>query len=99
MQRIAKFNHALPNNISEIDPSHQQTIYPNPATTFITIGGFSDIELTHVVIYNIHGQTVWEKQVIGDALQLDIRSWNSGLYIIRMQAHNLTLHRKFTVQH
>lgn len=58
----------------------QIKVYPNPASSSITIN--SDRNIENVSIYTIQGDTALSKQVQGMNIKVDTSLLNSGLYIL-----------------
>ncbi len=61
------------------------TIYPNPATDYITVQGCNNQSL---VIYDLKGRKRLEKDILGDRVKIDIENLETGIYIAK--AGNLT---------
>lgn len=58
------------------------SIYPNPATSKVIIEA-EDIE--HITISNLLGQTIYESQVSGNAVEYDFGKHKDGVYLIRIE--------------
>lgn len=72
---------AAPNDLTMI------LVYPNPASTFITIdnGDYQNISGYSIIIYNELGQPVFN-QVINQALfSVDISTWPNGSYFLQVE--------------
>ena len=57
------------------------SIYPNPASTFITIKG-ENFENEEIEIYNMIGQKVTDKNLITNESTVDISNLANGVYVI-----------------
>ena len=57
-------------------------IFPNPATTFITIS--EQDRITTVAITNLIGQTVYSQEYNADKVQIDVADLPAGVYFIRI---------------
>ena len=68
-------------------------IYPNPATTSLTIT--SSDKIASVTIINLIGQTVYDKAYHDKKVQVDVADLPAGMYLIRI---NGTEVRKFVKQ-
>lgn len=71
------------------------TVYPNPASDYIIIGGAS--EIFNVSIYKISGQEVIKTSVAVGA-SLDISALNSGMYYIRISDSETTINKSLIVK-
>jgi hypothetical protein len=66
-------------------------VYPNPATTFLTVDGYNQGTITEV--YDVNGRMIFTKTISSN--QLDISSLSKGLYIIRLNPLQDNVVRKF----
>ena len=69
------------------------SVYPNPASDVIIIK--TDIELTKVELYDILGKRVLES---GATNQLDISSFKSGVYLMKLHSIKGTLTKKLVIE-
>lgn len=92
----------LPNNELGIAPvMHKESfnIYPNPASTFITIKGIQDGQPAGYSIYNMYGACVKSGKYLRSSHQnIDISTLTAGMYIIRLTSCNGTVSGKFIVK-
>ena len=56
------------------------SIYPNPATNFVTVDGN---DLQNVTIYNMLGQIVWNQNTNGSKISVNVTSFANGVYIVQ----------------
>ena len=71
-------------NVDDITDSNPSfSIYPNPASTNLTIN-FGSPEHRTVTIYNSLGQEVARVETHEEATQLDTSSFSSGMYIVKI---------------
>ncbi len=75
----------------------QLAIYPNPAEEFVVINseiGGGDVEIS---IYNVIGDEVIQFQPpnFKSETRVDIQSWPSGIYLIKISSHEKILRSKF----
>ena len=69
-------------------------LYPNPTSGQITIA----LEgMQEVAVYNALGQALLNKEAGSDVLQLDLSSFENGLYWIKVMAQNGTAVRSFVI--
>jgi type IX secretion system substrate protein len=76
--------------VNELTTFHAFSMYPNPASTSLTIK--SPIEITSVVISDLLGQTMCRQQYSSPQIQVDVADLPAGVYLIRI---NDTEVRKF----
>ena len=69
-------------------------LYPNPTNGLITI----ELEaMQKVMVYNALGQILFDKEAIGDYLQLDLSGFEDGLYWVRVSSQNGVVTRRFVL--
>jgi len=56
-------------------------IYPNPATTSLTI---SANQINQITISNLLGQTIYSRQYNSPKVQIDVSTLPSGLYFVKV---------------
>lgn len=71
-------------------------VYPNPATTHISINASTPITEAH--IYNMLGQEIKSIQGIDNNTQIDVSDLASGNYLVKVQAGEFTDTLKFIKQ-
>ena len=73
-------------------------VYPNPASTFLSIhlnqGAVSEIDVLSMLGEQVYHQSTNESQ-----LTLDVRNWSSGTYFLKVTNANGTYNRKLIVTH
>jgi len=69
------------------------TLYPNPAQNSITLN--AAVPINKVIVYDILGQKVMEKEPNTLQDQLAIDSLNNGLYLIRVFINDQTITQRF----
>jgi hypothetical protein len=74
-----------------IIPNNQRlTIYPNPATTSLTITSQSPIN--QITITNLLGQTIYSNNYNSEQVQVDVSDLPTGLYFVKVNGSEM---RKF----
>lgn len=76
--------------LSVTELSAETRIYPNPATSNITIEGAN---VAKVEIYNLVGQKVFEQQG-NKVVNIDASNWNKGLYLVNITNENGSVETK-----
>jgi hypothetical protein len=84
------------NNISSTTSAF--TVYPNPSNTILfveynLINGAIPIQITDVA-----GQEIKNVQMNSSQIQVDISSFNNGIYFVNAKTANGTLTKKIVVQ-
>ncbi|MBK8600573.1 MAG: T9SS type A sorting domain-containing protein [Flavobacterium sp.] len=59
-------------------------VYPNPVKDILTLSSINSI--TKVTIYNLLGQEVVSKVVIGNDIQIDLSDLSTGTYIAKINS-------------
>ena len=74
------------------------SLYPNPATTSLTVVMNSDIQ--SIQIFDMTGKLVFNQNIeTAESIQLDISEWNSGIYLVQSVGTSGTTTEKLVVQH
>ena len=69
-------------NLPEIKKSPVLSIYPNPATSILSI---SFLEIINVItIYNTVGQTLCNREYGAKTAEIDIARWPAGIYFVKI---------------
>lgn len=66
------------------------TMYPNPVQSILTIN--SNFPITRVQIYSLVGDLVFDER--GNVERLNIRSLNSGIYMIKIHSNSFSITKK-----
>ena len=70
--------------LSVTELSTVTNLYPNPATGNFTVEGAN---VAKVEVYNLVGQKVFEQQG-NKVVNIDVSSWNKGLYLVNITNEN-----------
>lgn len=70
------------------------TVYPNPTYSCLNIAADS---MTHVAIYNMSGQLVYDNSVAEDNVTVDMSQYESGTYMVRITTENGVAVERVTV--
>lgn len=65
-------------------------VFPNPSSGILTIQVKKYWE-GHLQVFDIQGQLLLEKEVVGNNFQIDLTPYTAGVYFLRMTAANQTL--------
>ena len=71
-------------------------VFPNPAGQSISVQAEG---LTHVTVYNMLGQFVYDAEVEGDLTRINVSEWNEGLYLLKIQTTQGQLSRRVSIVH
>ncbi|HXC05183.1 MAG TPA: T9SS type A sorting domain-containing protein [Bacteroidia bacterium] len=58
----------------------EMSAYPNPAQSIITLAGLNE-RAKYVSVYDLTGRTLFTRELTGRSLNLDISSYQNGMYI------------------
>jgi len=72
--------------LQEVSPVNHNifNVYPNPSASLVTIQMYDRSNLQTVKIFNAYGQLLQTIQVNNDKTQLDVQSWQTGMYYIEV---------------
>jgi hypothetical protein len=82
-----------PNAVKNIELTESISIYPNPATTQLTI--FAGENITGISINNLLGQTVYKSRYNSLQVQVDVSNLPTGVYFVKINGLDV---RKFVKQ-
>ena len=84
-----------PTEVAEMETSSVQ-LFPNPADQCINIEAEG---MTHVSVYNMLGQFIFDAEVEDNMMKLNVSEWNNGIYLIRIQSAQGLLSRRVSIVH
>lgn len=61
------------------------SIYPNPATNYITLGNLSDGE-NEIAIYSVSGNCVMAFEAKGSTQTIDVSALDKGMYLLKLNS-------------
>ena len=97
--KVAQNGLLVPNNTLGIKPEKPVEtfrIYPNPASTYITLQGIPINQSAEFVIYNMVGTKVSEGKLLqGSQSNINIQNLPTGMYIIRLTTGKTIISGKF----
>ncbi len=83
--------------LDENQTNSKLTLYPNPATSTITVD--AENELTNIIVYDLTGKEVLKTNPLnGNKVSINIASLQSGIYLIKAKTASGVLFRKFVKQ-
>ena len=56
-------------------------LYPNPTSNILNIDANGEVQ--NIVVYNVLGQEVMNRQTSGTSISLDVSSLNAGIYVVK----------------
>jgi hypothetical protein len=85
-----------PYGIEEFGSESIISVYPNPATGFVNIESTENI--TKITVINYVGQLVYEKKVSDETnIYLNTASYESGVYILKIETENGITAKRITI--
>ena len=84
-----------PTDVAEMETSSAH-LYPNPADQSISIEAEG---MTHVTVYNMLGQFVYDADVDGNMMKINVSEWNEGIYMVKIQSGMGQLTRRVSIVH
>lgn len=70
-------------SIDNVPSDLSVNIFPNPARDVLNI--VSGYEIKSVSLVNLVGQTVYSRNVFGNEIQINVSSYNTGMYIVQLE--------------
>lgn len=90
-----EFNFTLPHlNIIENNFKNELYIYPNPTKDIINIVLKNNDE-TQIAIFDYTGKLMYSKVVNKKKVSIDLRSYTSGIYIVKLDTNEKIITKKF----
>jgi hypothetical protein len=90
-QAIA-IDYRLNTGINKIEFAQDLTVFPNPATNHINFNIPSNQNVVNTIISDVAGKIVYNKP---SASQIDVNSFNSGLYFITIKTNSSVFNGRF----
>ncbi|MCR5424825.1 MAG: T9SS type A sorting domain-containing protein, partial [Bacteroidales bacterium] len=82
--------------INDVTPNDGILLRPNPADRLVTVSATMPIK--HVEVYDLAGRLVEARQPSGTTLQLNLKSYQSGAYLVKVTTANGTTTKKLVVR-
>lgn len=73
------------------------SVYPNPVNDILTIK-LGDCENTSINIYDVYGRTVYSKTTTDNSLMVNMSSYSTGTYILKIKVGNDEVVQKLLVK-
>ncbi len=86
-------------NTDNLYASDEISLFPNPASDYITIRQNKNSEITDIEVFDLSGTTVLKYQAgISSEMIINISNLKAGIYVIRMNCKNDNVYTKFVKQ-
>ena len=73
------------NGIFQVNKKQQATVFPNPATNYITVKGTTGSIIT---ISAISGGIIYKQEMTDESTTINVSPWASGTYLISVETGN-----------
>jgi hypothetical protein len=83
-------------NTNIVETSEQLSVYPNPATSSVSIKFPSD-EAGEIQIVNLFGQIVYSEKINTEQTNIDVSRFTSGMYVVRWSSGENNETKTFSV--
>lgn len=80
--------------ITDIDENHKVALYPNPTNGNVTINAQN---MNHITVVSVLGQVVYDAEVDGSEIVLNMGQFNAGVYTVRIATENGVSTQRVTV--
>ncbi|MBQ6082745.1 MAG: carboxypeptidase regulatory-like domain-containing protein [Bacteroidales bacterium] len=94
MSETVSFTVTECDGVAEI-PAENVEVYPNPASSMITIEGIGNYNNLEVVIVNLQGQVV---KTVNNSLEINVQDVKSGVYFININCDGSQMIKKIVVE-
>ena len=84
-----------PTDVAEMEMSSAH-LYPNPADQSINVEAEG---MTHVTVYNMLGQFVYDADVDGNMMKINVSEWSEGIYMVKIQSGMGQMTRRVSIVH
>ncbi|MCP4314208.1 MAG: T9SS type A sorting domain-containing protein, partial [Bacteroidetes bacterium] len=95
----SSFQITITNNSTDITRASSMDsdvqIYPNPARGIVNI---ETTEAFEVVVLNVVGQAMYDKQCADTSCNIDVSNWKSGVYFVNIQCGGKVFNKKLIVE-
>jgi len=82
--------------IDDFEDNSNFTLYPNPTSSILSIEIQNIISNGTLEIYDMLGKQIFNQTITSNNLsQIDVSSYNSGLYLIKISSENRTETKRF----
>jgi hypothetical protein len=82
--------------VTGIDELNNVALYPNPTNSNVTIKA---ADMRHITVVSVLGQVVYDAEVSGDQVILNMSQYNAGVYVVRVAtANGVSTHRVTVVR-
>lgn len=73
---------------SVVNIQHQRGVYPNPATSWLTVTGLNSNRSNLIVLYDAQGRQVKQYKINGSILQIHLADLVNGIYLLKVDDSN-----------
>ena len=84
--------------IEGVDGNGSFVLYPNPATTTVTIDLTGVEDAASISIIDLNGRQVYDGKAVGERMTINVASFAKGAYFVRVTGSNTTAVRKLIVK-
>jgi subtilisin-like proprotein convertase family protein len=92
---ILTFNVPTVVSVGQIAAGNELSLYPNPAYNYIILTAAYSLNAQIITIFDANGKEIESFYNASLPLEMDIKNFSPGLYIIRIQEHDKVVNLKF----
>lgn len=82
------------------DWDDQTILYPNPASDLIHLNLPDDFGSCNITIYDMVGKSVYsQRHIDSQTIDIPVHNFLNGVYTLRVEGNNRSIHKKIIVQH
>lgn len=81
----------------KLDEEYDHRVYPNPASEILHFG-ISEKSFSQLVISDISGRQILNREITADHTSIDVKNWNKGIYIYRLTGNIKTATGRFIIE-
>jgi len=73
------------NSMFQVNSKQQATVFPNPATNYITVKGTTESMIT---VSDLSGRIIYKQAMASESENIDVSLWSNGTYLIFVDKGN-----------
>jgi hypothetical protein len=77
----------------------EMKVYPNPSSTgLMNVVTANNVAIQTLTVFDITGRVVLQQRALDNSTEIDLSTWNSGVYILKVETQQGSAVRRITVK-